>query len=270
MASFWEAPGILDMASLLSAAVKILSLTAFHIAYLRTAASKLYHPTDEERDDQRGQDQRRRIALARDRQVLLGTGKLLAGLHQEWLQLLPAGFDLLLHAAKVLRPAAQLALQTKSERVDLSFGLDAGFVRNASGGIEDESPFQTAPPFEQPFRLGASDGRNLAHFFNHVGGGLNAVREQGRFYGRDYAIDLGVIDLELIEEFFELSLSRLGFQPLKLKLSDLPQIFVGLFLIQQFIPLGAPSLDPRFAVALLLKQSRRLFRPPPVSLDLLK
>src|SRR5262245_55848399 len=109
----------------------------------------------------------------------------------------------MLHAAKVLRPAAQLALQSKSQRVELSFGLDAGFVRGASGGVEDESPFQTSPPIEQPFRLGAPDGRNLTHFFNHVGGGLNAVREQRRFYGRDYALDLGVIDLELIEELVE-------------------------------------------------------------------
>src|SRR5262245_35378616 len=169
-----------------------------------------------------------------------------------------------------MRPAAQFALQTKSERVALSFGLDAGFGRNASGWIEDESPFQTAPPFEQPFRLGAPDGRNLTHFFNHVGGSLNSVREQSRFYGRDYALDLGVIDLELIEEFIELSLFRFGFQLLKLELSDLPQILVGLFLIQQFIPLGAPSLVPRFAVVLLLKPSRCVFRPPPVRLDLLK
>src|SRR5262245_6653858 len=239
-------------------------------AYLRIDASKPYHPTDEEGNDQRSQDQHRRIALARERQVLPGPVKLLAGLRQEGLQLLPAGFDLLLHAAEVLRPAAQPALQTKSQRVDLSFGLDAGFVRNASGGIEDESPFQTAPPIEQPFRLGLPDGRNLAHFFNHIGGGLNAVRKQSRFYGRDYALDLGVIDLELIEEFVELSLSRCGFQLLKLELSDLPQIFVGLFLVQQFIPLGAPSLAPRFAVVLLLKQSRRFFRPPIVGLDLLK
>src|SRR5262245_54066010 len=130
MASFREAPGILDMASLLSATVKNLSVTAFRNAYFRIAASKLYHPTDEKRNDQRSQDQSWGIALTRDRQVLLGPGKLLAGLRQEGLQLLPTGFDLLLHAAEVLRPAAQLALQTKSERVDFSFGLDAGFVRN--------------------------------------------------------------------------------------------------------------------------------------------
>src|SRR5215813_13810959 len=165
MTSVWESPGILDIALLLSAAVKILSVTAFHTAYLRTVASKPYHPTDEEGNDQRSQDQHGRIALARDLQVLLGPGKLLEGIRQKGLQILPAGFDLLLHAAEVMRPADQLALQTKSERVDLSFGLDAGFGRNASGGVEDESPFQTAPPFEQPFRLGAPDGRNLAHFF---------------------------------------------------------------------------------------------------------
>src|SRR5262245_34349366 len=168
-----------------------------------------------------------------------------------------------------MRPAAQFALQTKSERVALSFGLEAGFGRNASGWIEDESPFQTAPPFEQPFRLGASDGRNLAHFFNHVGGGLYAVREQSRFYGRDYALDLGAIDPELTEEFFELSLSRLGFQLLKPEPLDLRQIFVSLFSIPQFIPLGAPSLVPRFAVVLLLKPSRRFFRPPQAGLELL-
>src|SRR6266545_4936820 len=168
-----------------------------------------------------------------------------------------------------MRPAAQLALQTESERVDLSFGLDAGFGRNASGGVEDESPFQTAPPFEQPFRLGAPDGRNLAHFFNHIGGGLNAVREQSRFYGRHYALDLGVIDLELIEEFDELSPSRFGFQLLKPELSDLRQVFVGLFLIPQFIPLGAPSLAPRFAVVLFLKPSRRFFRLMPAGFDFL-
>src|SRR5215470_4300795 len=220
------------MASLLRAAVKILSVTAFHTVYFRIAASKLYHPTDEERNDQRSQDQHGRITLARDRQVVLGPGKLLAGLRQERLQLLPAGFDLLLHATEVMRPAAQLALQTKSKRVNLSFGLDAGFVRNASGRVEDESPFQTAPPFEQPFRLGAPDGRNMAHIFGYVGGCLNAVREQSRFYRGHYALDLGVIDLELIEEFPELNLSRFGFQLLKLKLPDLRQVFVGLFLIQ--------------------------------------
>src|SRR5215475_15125859 len=195
------------MTFLLSAAVKILSITAFHTAYLRIAASKPYHPTDEERNDQRSQDQHGRIALARDLQVLLGPGNLLAGIRQEGLQLLPAGFDLLLHAAEVMRPSDQLALQPESERVELSFGLDAGFGRNASGGVEDESPFQTAPPFEQPFRLGAPDGRNLAHCFGYVGGGLNAVREQSRFDGRHYALDLGAIDLELIEEFVELSIS---------------------------------------------------------------
>src|SRR5262249_398848 len=150
--------GILDMASLLCAAAIIQSVTAFHTAYLRIAASKPYHPTDEERYDQRSQDQHGRIALARDRQVLPCPGKLLAGLRQGGLRLRPAGFDLLLQGGGVGPPAAQLALQTKSERVDLSFGLDAGFGRNASGGIEDESPFQIAPPFEQPFRLGAPDG----------------------------------------------------------------------------------------------------------------
>src|SRR5262249_37837947 len=160
-----------------------------------------------------------------------------------------------------MRPAAQLTLQTESERVDLSFGLDAGFGRNASGGLEGESPFQIAPPFEQLFRLGAPDGRNLAHFFNHIGGGLNPVREQSRFYGRHYALDLSVIDLELIEEFVELILSRFGFQLLNLELPDLRQVFVGLFLIPQFIPFGAPSLAPRFAVVLLMKPSRRFFRP---------
>src|SRR5690349_6324013 len=125
MASACESTEILDMASLLSSTLCILrsSLradlsTAFHIAYLRMAASKLYHPTDEERDDQRSQDQHGRIALVRDRQVPLGLGKLLAGLRQEGLQLLPAGFDLLLHATEVMRPAAQLALQTESQRVD--------------------------------------------------------------------------------------------------------------------------------------------------------
>src|SRR5262245_28075621 len=239
-------------------------------AYLRIDASKPYHPTDEEGNDQRSQDQHRRIALARERQVLPGPVKLLAGLRQEGLQLLPAGFDLLLHAAEVLRPAAQPALQTKSQRVELSFGLDAGFVRKASGGIEDESPFQTAPPFEQPSRLGAPDGRNLAHIFGYVGGGLDAVREQSRFYGGHYAFDLGVIDLELIEEFLELSLSRFGFQLLKLKLPDLRQVFEGLFLIQQFIPLGAPSLAPGFTVVLLLKSARRFFRLPLARLDILK
>src|SRR5262245_1249051 len=111
------------------------------------------------------------------------------------------------HSAEIMRPAAQLALQTESQRVDLFFGLEAGFRRSAAGGVEDEFLFQTAPPFEQPFRLGASDGWNLAHFFNHVGGGLNAVREQSRFYGPHYALDLGVIDLELIEKFDELILS---------------------------------------------------------------
>src|SRR5262245_809221 len=135
MTSVWESPVILDMALLLSSAVKILSVTAFPTAYLRIAGSKPYHPTDEERNEQRSQDQRGRIAFARDLQILLGPGKLLAGLRQSRLQLLPAGFDLLLHAAEVMRPAAQLALQTKSERVDLSFGHDAGFGRNASGGI---------------------------------------------------------------------------------------------------------------------------------------
>src|SRR5262245_32670962 len=258
------------MASLLSAAVKILSLTALHTAYFLIAASKPYHPTDEERNDQRSQDQHGRIAFARDCKVLLGPGKLLAGLRQEGLQLLPAGFDLLLHAAKVLRPAAQLALQTKSERVDFSFGLNADFVRNASGGIEDESPFQIAPPIEQPFRLGLPDGRNPAHIFGYVGGGLNAVRKQSRFYGRHYALYLGVIDLELIEEFLELSLPRFGFQLLKLKLPDLRQVFVGLFLIQQFIPLGVPSPILRFVVVLLLNSARHFFRLPLARLDILK
>src|SRR5262249_45649046 len=248
----------------------ILSVTAFHTAYLRTVASKPYHPTDEEGNDQRSQDQHGRIALARDLQVLLGPGKLLEGIRQKGLQILPAGFDLLLHAAEVMRPADQLALQTKSERVDLSFGLDAGFGRNASGGVEDESPFQTAPPFEQPFRLGAPDGRNLAHFFGYVGGGLNPVREQSRFYGRHYALDLGVIDFELIEEFAELSLSRFGFRLLKIEPPDFRQVFVGLFLIPQFTPLGAPSLAPRLAVIPLLKQSRRFFRLPLTRLDILK
>src|SRR5262245_28150532 len=270
MTSVWESPGILDLSLLLSAAVKILSVTAFHTAYLRIAASKPYHPTDEEGNDQRSQDQHGRILLARDLQVLLGPGNLLAGLRQEGLQPLPTCFDLLLHAAEVMRPAAQLALQTKSERVDLSFGLDAGFGRNASGGVEDESPFQAAPPFEQPFRLGAPDGRDLAHFFNHIGGGLNPVREQSRFYGRHYALDLGVIDFELIEEFVELSLSRFGFQLLKIELPDFRQVFVSLFLILQFIPLGAPSLAPRLAVIPLLKQSRRFFRLLLTLLDIVK
>src|SRR5262245_487794 len=169
-----------------------------------------------------------------------------------------------------MRPSAQLALQTESERVDLPFGLDAGFGLNPYGGVEDESPFQTAPPFEQPFRLGAPDGWNMAHFFNHIGGGLNAVREQSRFYGRHYALDLGVIDFELIEEFIELILSRCGFQLLKPELSDFRQVFVGLFLIPQFIPLGAPSLAPRFSVVLLLKPSRRFFRLTPAGSDFLK
>src|SRR5262245_23408242 len=169
-----------------------------------------------------------------------------------------------------MRPDAQFALQTKPERVDLSFGLDACFGRNASGGVEDESPFQIAPPFEQPFRLGAPDGRNLANFFNHIGGGLNAVREQSRFYGRHYALDLGVIDLEPIEEFVELVLFCYGFQLLKPELSDLRQFFVSLFLIPQFIPLGAPSFAPRSAVVLLLKPSRRFFRLTPAGFDFLK
>src|SRR5215510_9672345 len=169
-----------------------------------------------------------------------------------------------------MRPAAQLALQTKSERVDLSFGLDAGFGQNASGGVKDESSFQTAPPFEQPFRLGAPDGRNLAHFFGYVGGGLNAVREQSRLYGRHYALDLGVIDLELIEEFVELRLPRFDFQLLKIELPDSRQVFVSFFLILQFIPLGAPSFAPRFAVILLLEQSRRFFRLLLARFDIVK
>src|SRR5262245_23908154 len=169
-----------------------------------------------------------------------------------------------------MRSAAQLALQTKSQRVDLSFGHDAGFGRNASGGIEDESPFQTAPPFEQPLRLGAPDGRDLSHSFGYVGGGLNAVREQSRFYGGHYALDLGLIDLELIEEFPELNLSRFGFQLLKLKLPDLRQVFVGLFLIQELIPLGAPSPFLRFVVVLLLKSARRFFRLTMAPLDISK
>jgi hypothetical protein len=53
--------------------------------------------------------------------------------------------------------AAQLSFQTISKLVNLSFGPDASFVRNASDGIEDEFPFQIAPPFEQPFRAYASD-----------------------------------------------------------------------------------------------------------------
>src|SRR4030095_6296714 len=179
------------MVLLLSAAVKILSVTAFHTAYLRIAPSKPYHRTDEERNDQRSQDQHGRIAFASDLQVLLGPGKLLAGLRQEGLQLLPTGFDLLLHAGEEMTPAAQLALQTKSERVDLSFGLDAGFGGNAFGMVEDESTFQGAPPFQQSFRVGAHGGRNLAHLSGYVGGGLNAVREQSRFYWRHYALNLG-------------------------------------------------------------------------------
>src|SRR2546428_8230661 len=65
------------------------------LPYFFLSASKPYHTTDEERDGQRDQDQRGRIALARDRQILLGLGKLLATLRQGGLQFPPAGFDLL-------------------------------------------------------------------------------------------------------------------------------------------------------------------------------
>src|SRR5262245_55195784 len=108
-------------------------------------------------------------------QVLFRLGEFLTRLRQGGLQSLSAGFDLLCHAAERMRPADQFALQTKSQRVNLSFGLDAGFGRNASDRVEYEPPFQIAPPLEQSFRLGAPDRWNPAHFFNHVGGGLNAV-----------------------------------------------------------------------------------------------
>src|SRR5262245_8750467 len=113
--------------------------------------------------------------FARDFQVLLSLGKLLASLRQFGLQLLSAGLDLLFHAAQVMRSADQLALQMESERVNLSFGPDACFGWNASVGIEDESPFQVAPPFEQHLRARTSDGWDLRHIFYHVGGGLDAV-----------------------------------------------------------------------------------------------
>src|SRR5262245_99169 len=96
------------------------------------------------------------------------------------------------------------------------------------------------------------------------------MREQNRFYGRADALDLGAFDLELIEEFFELIFSHFSLQFLKPELSDLRQIFVGLFLIQQLIPLGAPTLIPRFAVVSILKTLRLLFRPPLARLDILK
>src|SRR5262245_5249598 len=110
----------------------------------------------------------------------------------------------------------------------------------------------------------------MAHIFGYVGGGLNAMREQSRFYAGHYALDLGVIDLELIEEFLELSLSRFGFQLLKPKLPDLRQVFVGLFLTQHLIPLGTPAPILRVAVVLLLKSARLFFRLPLARSDILK
>src|SRR5262245_30232880 len=102
------------MASLLSAAVKILGVAAFHTAYLRIAASNPYRPTDDERDHQHDQDQRGWTAFARDLQVHLGLGKLTPSLRQRGLQLPSVGLDLLFHVAEMTRSAAQFALQTKS------------------------------------------------------------------------------------------------------------------------------------------------------------
>src|SRR5262245_51495287 len=113
MASDWEAPVILDMASLLSASVKILSVTAFHTAYLRIAASKPYRQTDDERDNQHDRNQHGWTAFARDLQVHLGLGKLPASFRQRGLQLPPVVLDLLFHVAEMTRSAGQFSFQTK-------------------------------------------------------------------------------------------------------------------------------------------------------------
>ena len=78
-------------------------------------------------------------------------------------------------------PLSSLSKRNRSASTSLSVLTRASLKRLWRS--RRQIPFQTAPPFEQPFRLGASDGWNLAHFFNHVGGGLNAVRKQSRFMG---------------------------------------------------------------------------------------
>src|SRR5262245_7674974 len=224
---------------------------------------------DDKRDEKRQQNRGEWFTPAGDLPVLLGLRQLLASIRQGGLQLLSTGFDLVFHAAKIIRSGAEFAFEAESERVNLPFDIDTGLGRNASTGIVHKVPLQIAPPFEQPFRLGASDGRNPPHFFDHIGGCLDAVREQCHFYGWDNAFDLGVLDLKLIEELVELILSRFGFQLLKLKLPDLRQIFVSLFPIQQLKALCAPAFIPAFTVVLLSKALRHFFRLPKARLNFL-